>query len=249
MKRRMLAMAIALICSFATYAQTADAIITKYFENTGGIAKWKALQGIKISAKVNQGGMEIPVTIYQLKDGRQMTVISVQGTEFKQSVYDGTTLWGINFSNMKPEKSDAETTENFKRDLGDFPDPFLNYKARGFKIELVGKDTVDGTTAFKIKLTKKPAKVDGKEVENVMFYFFDAESFVPVMTEAVLKSGPGKGATTQIKMSDYQEVNGLMMPFALSQGAKGGASTPIVVTGIEIDPKVDDAAFIFPAEK
>jgi len=249
MKRRMLALAIAMICSFATYAQTADAILAKYYENTGGIDKWKALTGIKISLKLNQGGMEIPLDMYQLKDGRQMTVINFQGMKIMQNVFDGTTLWGNNPANMKPEKSDAEKTENFKKDATDFPDAFLNYKARGYKIEVVGKEKVDGTDAFKLKITKNPVKVNGVAVENVVFYYFDTDYYVPVMMEQEIKSGPGKGSISQIKMSEYQDVSGFMMPFALLQGVKGGPLTPLTATAVEINPKVDDAAFKFPEVK
>jgi outer membrane lipoprotein-sorting protein len=246
MKLKSLALAVALLCSFASYSQTADEILAKYFQNTGGIDKWKSLQGLKMSAKVNQGGMEIPIEIVQLKDGRQMTVITFQGKEIKQGVYDGTTLWAHNFMTMKAEKNDAEATENFKKDIGDFPDPFLNYKARGFKVELLGKETVDGSETFKIKLTKAPVKVDGKDVENVVFYYFDVENFVPVMMESEIKTGQGKGTISQSKMSDYQEVSGMLMPFSMSQGAKGGQSTPVTLSAIEVNPKVDAAAFTFP---
>ncbi|HOX84314.1 MAG TPA: outer membrane lipoprotein-sorting protein, partial [Chryseolinea sp.] len=93
MKLKSLALAMALICGFASYAQTADEIIAKYFENTGGIEKWKSLEGLKMSAKLSQGGMEFQLEMIQLKDGRQMTMFNLQGKEVKQNVYDGTTLW------------------------------------------------------------------------------------------------------------------------------------------------------------
>ena len=227
-------------------AQTVDEIIANYFENTGGVAKWKALQGLKISAKVNQGGMEIPLEIVQLKDGRQFVMYSLQGKELKQGVFDGTTLWSTNFMTMKAEKSDAETTENFKQDIGEFPDPFLMYKERGLTVELLGKETVEGSETFKIKLTKKPIKVDGVQTDNIVFYYFDTENFVPLMMEAEIKSGQAKGMISQIKWSDYQEVGGLMMPFSMSQGVKDGGSQPLTITAYELDPKVDAAAFTFP---
>ena len=149
--------------------------------------------------------------------------------------------------NMKAEKSDAEATENFKKDIGDFPDPFLNYKSRGFKVELLGKETVDGTSTFKIKLTKSPIKVDGKETDNVIFYYFDTENFVPLMTEQEMKSGQMKGMVSVSKMSDYQEVNGVMFPFSIAQSVKGqqGAQT-ISVSAIEVNPKLDPTIFVFP---
>jgi outer membrane lipoprotein-sorting protein len=201
------------------------------------------LQGVKITAKVNNGGMELPVTMIQLKDGRQLNMFNFQGKEIKQGVFDGTTLWSTNFQTMKAERSDAEATANFKVDIGEFPDIFLHYKERGIKIELLGKETVDGTEAHKIKVTKKPITVDGKPADNVSFYFFDAENFVPILIESEIKSGPSKGMTSQMKMSDYQEVGGIMMPFSMIQGVKGQGSQPLTVTNIELNPKVDDATF------
>lgn len=228
-------------------AQTVDEIIKRYFENTGGLDKWKSLTGLKIMAKANQQGMEIPIEIVQLKDGRQYTKITFQGMEIKQGVYDGTTLWSTNWMNMKAERSDAETTENFKQQLGEFPDPFLNYKALGYKLELVGKETVDGNETFKIKVTKKPIKVDGVQTDNVVFYYFDAQDYIPILIESEVKSGPAKGQIAQIKYSDYQEVNGLVLPFSMSQGAKGGTGAfTTTVVKYELNPKVDDAVFKYP---
>jgi outer membrane lipoprotein-sorting protein len=237
-------------CTGVAQAQTVDEIIAKYFENTGGVEKWKAVQNLKMTAKGKQGAMEFPLTIFQLKDGRQLTSFTLQGKDIKQGVYDGHSLWSHNFSNMKAEKSDAEATENFQQDLGEFPDPFLNYKERGLKVELLGKEKVDGTETFKIKLTKKPIKVDGTPTDNIVFYYFDAENFVPLMSESEVKSGPGKGMIIQNKMSDYQEVNGLMFPFSMAQGAKGQpGGFQIAVSKIEINAPVDDKEFAFPEEK
>jgi outer membrane lipoprotein-sorting protein len=246
MKNRALTAVLFFGLGLGLQAQTVDEIIANYFENTGGVSKWKALQGLKISAKVNQGGLEIPLEIVQLKDGRQMTSITFQGKEIKQGVYDGTTLWSTNFMTMKAEKSDAETTENFKQDIGEFPDPFLTYKERGLTVELLGKETVEGSETFKIKLTKKPVKVDGVQTDNIVFYYFDAENFVPLMMETEIKSGQAKGMISQIKWSDYQEVGGLMMPFSMAQGVKGAGSQPLTITAYELDPKVDVALFTFP---
>lgn len=249
MKRNLLPLVAAFLCSFTVSAQTADEIIAKYFENTGGKAKWETLQGMKMTAKLNMQGMELPLSMIQLKDGRQMSSATFQGMEIMQEVFDGTNLWSTNFQSMKAEKSDAEATENFKQNLGlDFPSPFLDYAKKGFKVELLGKETIEGSETYKIKLTKKPIKVDGVETENVDFYFFDTENFIPLLVESEVKSGPAKGMIGQAKFSDYQEVNGLMFPFSLFNGAKGqpGGQT-VTITNIEIDPKVDAAVFAFPA--
>ncbi|MCB0494836.1 MAG: outer membrane lipoprotein-sorting protein [Cyclobacteriaceae bacterium] len=229
-----------------TSAQTVDEIISNYFENTGGIDNWKALKGIKMTASVNQGGMDIPITMIQLADGRRYMKFELQGKEITQGVFDGDVVWGTNFMTMEPEKSDSETTENTKRESGDFPDPFLNMKENGYSAELLGKETIEGTECFKVKLTKKPQLVDGQEVDNINYYYFDSENFVPIVMEAEIKSGQMKGKTRLTTFSDYQEVDGLYFPFAIGDGIKDMGTQVINITAIELNPEVDDSIFKFP---
>ena len=112
-KIKILSVALFLLMTQMSFGQSAEEIISNYFENTGGFENWGQLEGIKTSAKLNQGGMEMPLDIYQMKDGKQMTVINFQGKEIKEGVFDGENLWSHNFMTMEAERSDAETTDNF----------------------------------------------------------------------------------------------------------------------------------------
>ena len=225
---------------------TVDEIIDGYFENTGGKDNWGNLKGIKMNAKLNQGGMEIPLEIVQLADGRQYTKFTVQGNDFYQGVFDGESLWSINFQSLKAEKSDQEATDNFKLSLNDFPDSWWNYKDKGYAAELMGTETIDGAECYKVKLTKEPRTIDGKEVEDVTFYYFESESFVPIASDSEIKRGPQAGAIGRSTMSDYQEVEGLYFPFSMGQGVKGGPSQPINIESIEVNPEIDPEVFKFP---
>lgn len=247
MKKVIVVLVIVLLASGSLlHAQGVDEIIDNYFENTGGMEAWKNLNGIKIYAKVNQGGIEIPLEIVQLRDGRQYTKITIQGQEIKQGVFDGTSLWNTNFQTMKAEKADEESTSNAKLDANDFPESFFDYKSKGYKAELVGKESFDGAETFKLKLTKEPRTIDGNKVEDVIYYFFEVESFVPIGQETEIKEGPAKGQISQIKMSDYKEVAGLYFPYSMVQGIKGGQSQPIIIDKIEVNPAVTEADFKFP---
>lgn len=248
MKKLFTLLFISILTTSNLNAQSLDEIIDNYFENTGGKDQWEKLEGLKLSAKINQMGMEIPLDIVQLKSGKQLTEINFQGQSIKQGVFDGNVLWSINMMTQKPEKSDQETTDNVKREMGDFPDPFLNYKDKGYVAELIGKEEIDGAECFKIKLTKKPLVIDGNEVENVSFYFFDTENFVPIVVHSEIKSGPMKGQVSEIKMSDYQEVEGLYFPFSMVQGLKGQEGQTITFDQISINPEIEDSEFDFPEE-
>ncbi|MEL0201085.1 MAG: outer membrane lipoprotein-sorting protein [Flavobacteriaceae bacterium] len=243
-----LVLAVVLTLPQLTLAQDLDEILDNYFENTGGRAQWEALEGIKRTAKINQMGMEIPLEIIQLKSGKQMTVINFQGQQIKQGVFDGQVLWSINMMTQKAEKSDQETTDNIKREMGDFPDPFLNYQAKGYTAELLGTEEIDGAECYKIKLTKKPLIVDGQEVDNVSFYYFDMDNFVPIAVQSEIKAGPAKGQMSEVKMSDYQEVSGYYFPFSMIQGLKGQEGQAITFDQIEVNPQVDEAEFVFPED-
>jgi outer membrane lipoprotein-sorting protein len=243
-----LTLACLLFIGFQVQAQTADEILDTYFENIGGKDNFRALKGMKMVAKVNQQGMEIPLEIYQMSDGRQMTIIKFQGKEIKQGVFDGETLWSTNFMTMQPEKSDAETTANMKLNTNDFPDSFLDYKEKGYTVELLGKETIEGTETFKIKLVKEPVTIDGEIKEDISFYYFETENFVPIAVESEVQRGPMKGQTQLVTMSDYQEVEGLYFPFSMTQGVKGGASQPIVMESIELNPTLEDSAFAYPEQ-
>ena len=237
---------VTLICSYTINAQTVDEIIDNYFENTGGVENWEKIEGVKMSAKVNQGGMEIPIEIVQLKSGKMMTTINFQGQSIKQGVFDGEVLWSTNFMTQKAEKSDEESTNMIKNEMNQFPDPFLNYKEKGFTAELVGTENVDGSETFKIKLTTTPNIIEGKEVPSISYYFFDNENFVPIQVHEEITVGPGKGMVSEIKLSDYQEAGDIYMPFSMTQGVKGQPGAPITMDSIEVNPTVDDSEFAFP---
>ncbi len=245
---KIIALALLMLGSVSnSVAQTADEILTNFFENTGGLDNWKALSGIKFEGNVNVQGMEIPIEMVQLMDGRTMVKYSFQGQEFFMNVFDGETLWSTNQMTMAAEKSDAESTKNFMNDINDFPNPFINYQEKGYTVELVGSETVEGTETFKIKLVKEPIMVDGKEVQDITFYYFDSENFVPIVVEKEITGGPAAGMVGQTKLSDYQEVEGLYFPLSMTEGAKGMPGGQLItLTKVILNPEVDDAMFSFP---
>ena len=229
--------------TFQMQAQTADEIVANYYENTGGKANWAKLNGIKLVGKISAQGMTIPVELVKMKDGRMYVQLEVQGMTMKQMAYDGKNLWSMNMMTQKAEKSTQEQHDAFKTTVGDFPDAFMNYKNKGYKLELLGKETKEGTECFKLKLTTKPTMVNGKEEQNHTFYYFDTETMVPIANETEIKEGPMKGKMATNTQSDYQEVEGLYFPFSQSFFGQ-----PITFDKVIVNPEVSDADFAMPED-
>jgi len=238
----------ALCLTASSKGQSADEIINNAIQKTGGAAKWTNLKGFKVIAKFDQGGVEFPLEIVQLADGRKYTKFTFQGDVIKQGVFDGSVLWRTNFQTMEPEKSEAETTENVKLDANDFPDGLINYKTKGYLVELMGKEPVAGIEAFKVKLVKEPITIDGKEYDDITYYYFDSKTYLPIAKEFEMKHGPIIGSTMVIVLGDYREIQGLLFPFSMSQGVKDAPPQPLTVESIEINPKINDEEFVYPGK-
>lgn len=231
-----------LVVSNSVFAQTADEIISNYITTIGGAEKLKALKGVKMEMTLNQG-MEIPIDLVQLSGGKMYMKLNIQGKEITQMASNGAIVWNTNFQSMKAEKADAETTANAILSNEDFPDPMLDYKAKGYSAEYIGKETKEGTECFKVKFTKKPISVDGIKVEDVTYYYFDTENSLPILSETEIKQGPQKGQKSISTMSDYQEVDGIYFPYAMTM-----FGTPIKVNKVTLNPVVEDSKFEFKAE-
>ena len=243
--KNLLCFLLAFIIVQTAIAQNVDEIIDRYHEAIGG-KNWNKVNGMRMTANVEQGGMKIPVEVVTLKDGRMYTKITFMGNTMTMAAFDGEKSWSTNFMTMQPEEGTAETSENAKRAMKEFPNALINYKSLGYSATLLGTEKVEGTDCYKIKLEKKSMLVEGQEVPNIEFYYLDKENNVPVLVEAEIKEGEMKGKTSQTKFSDYQEVNGVYIPFSTSNGVKDEGSQVVQFEKIEINPSIDEKDFKFP---
>ncbi len=239
-----------LVCiTTITNAQTADEIITTYIENIGGQEAWSKINSMQVTGVGKQQGVDYPFVATFMKDGRTVIDVDLQGTSFIVEAFDGENSWSMNFQTQKAEAADSESSANYKNEAKDnIPDAFFNYKQKGYKVELLATEEWEGTECFKIKLTKKPVLVDGKEEENVDIYYFDTENYVPIAVESIVTSGAAKGATATILLSDYQEVDGLYIAFSQINKFNGQIGLEMTYKKIEFNTEIDESIFKMPKD-
>ena len=247
---RLLSLALLLCFTLTATAQTAEEIVETYIENIGGQDAWSKIESMKVTGVGLQQGVEYPFVATFMKDGRVVIDVNLQGSSFIVEAFDGENAWSMNFQTRKAEAFDSESSQNYKSEAKDnIPDAFFGYKTKGYKVELLGKESFDGTECFKVKLIKTPLLVDGKEEENVEIYYFDTENFVPIASESVIQSGPAKGATAQTLISDYQEVDGLYLAFSTINKFNGQVGLEMRIKTVEFNTEVDDSIFMMPEEE
>lgn len=237
-KHTILMMALVLLTTgFQIKAQNVDKIIDTYFENIGGKDKWGKVTSVVLEGEAQAQGQQIPMKIYRQQPNSLRIELSLQGKTIVQQAFDGKDAWGMNFMTGKMEKRPAETTKELAEE--EFEPFYLNYKKKGHKIVLEGKEEIEGSECYKLKVTKKNG--------DVVYLFFDTENSILIMTRNTIKSGPAKGQQTESYVSDYKEVNGLMMPHAMIEKV-GGQKITINVKKITINSKLDAKLFAFPKE-
>lgn len=239
--RAVLLAALFVTCTAAQETElSADQIVQKHVIALGGADKLTAIQNVTMTgtASLMDGQLQAPVTIRAKRPMSMRMDMSVQGQTFVQA-FDGKTAWMINpfMGSPEPKKSSQEDTQN-ARDDADFNDGSLvDYKNKGNAVELAGKEDVDGSPAYKLKVTKKSGSI-----ENV---YLDAKTFLPVKSAGTRKQQDHEIAYESFP-GNFKLVNGVMMPFSLNQKMNGRSILELTVEKVEVNTPMDGSIFQMP---
>lgn len=218
-------------------AQTADEIVAQVLAARGGVDRIKAVRSQRISGTINfGGGAQGPFLVELKRPGKMHIEVTIQGQTLVRS-YDGKSVgWIINPFGEKTgvQPMSSEDIANIA-DESDFDGPLVDYRAKGNRVELAGKEEVDGQPAYRLKLTS--AKGETRS------YLFDAENFHLVRWEGTRKVGD-KDVPWESMFRDYREVDGLLFAYEIDSDAPGTEqSQKIIADKIEVDPKIDESRF------
>jgi len=238
MRKILMLLALGLMLAPIAHAQSVDDLLAKHYEACGGLAKMKAVNTVRVTGSMTMGpGMEAPITMERKRPGMSRMEFTIQGMTGVQA-FDGAKMWSLMpFMGKKdPEVGTDEDNKNALDDA-DFDGPLVDYKTKGHTIELVGKESVDGADAYKLKVTKKSGTIE--------YYYLDAETYLLVKTEGKIKRR-GTEMDGERTFSDYKDVDGLMQAFSMEIGTKE-MKQKLAFSKFEMNVPLDDARFAVPA--
>lgn len=224
-------------------AQTIDEILAKNYEAKGGLAKIRAVKSMRITGKITIGpGMEAPAVIEQMRGDKVRMDITFQGMVLTPMVLNGATGWKLMPIQGNPN-AEALSPEEMKDALeqADMDGFLVDYKTKGHTVEYLGKEKVEGTDAYKLKVTLK-----GGDVRTV---YIDTDSNLEIKLES---KSTRRGAEVEgdTNLGDYKEVDGLILAHSIDSGQKGAPGRQMItITKVEINPKLDETRFVMPAKK
>jgi len=234
-------MAAVLLVVFGRYgvqAQSVDDIVQNYLKNMGGADKIEAIKTMKAEGKIMARGMEMQIIIWAKKPNKVRFEVSL-GDQKMITVLDGETAWMINplSGSTDPKEIPKEQTQNFSSAADMVDDPFIDYKNKGHKIEFLGKEEMEGTGVFKLKLTRKGG--------NEIIIFLDAETYIPLKSSMKQKANDQE-YSMDIVFGDYKPVTGVMMAHSMETFMNGQAMASMIFDSFEPNIKVEDDFFKMP---
>ena len=220
---------------------TAEELAAKNVEARGGIDKLHAIHSLRFSGKVlvNGGTIELGYVTLLKRPQSVRYEAALQGLTLVQA-YDGAQAWQINpFQGRKdPEKLSADDVKPLMEDA-EIDGPLVDWKTKESTLEYLGREDVDGTSAYKIKVVRKNGDVN--------FVYLDPDHFLEIR---ILTQRVRHGAQEEVEedIGDYEKIGGVLVPFSLEAGRKGDPDKQkIVIEKAEANVPVDDAIFHFPA--
>jgi len=215
---------------------TAEDVIARSLEAQGGLQRIRAVQTLRMTGTMSAGGMDLPTTLEFKRPSRIRAEQTVRGQRSVQG-YDGKQAWGMPPGSRRAEALPPEAARQMAQ-RADFEGPLVDYKAKGGRAELVGRERLEQGDAYRIRLTH----ADGQSES----YLVDAKSWLLVRVEAsrTIQGRPIEGVT---RLSDYRESGGWRWPMLIENSIKGMPEQRITFSSVVVNPPLDDARFQMPA--
>ncbi|HWW32491.1 MAG TPA: hypothetical protein VNY70_03915 [Steroidobacteraceae bacterium] len=239
---RLFAAVVLLAAASSAFAYTADELAAKNVAAKGGADKLAALQSLRLSGKilVNGDTLQLGYVATVARPDSVRIEATLQGLTLVQA-YDGTQGWKINpFQGRKdPEKMSADDAKDLSEDAADFAGALVDYKAKGYRLDYLGTEDVDGTDAYKLRVTRANG--------DVTYVFLDPNYFLEIRTiSRRIQHGVPKETVTDY--GDYEQVNGVYFAFAQASGPNGSSDRQkLQFDKAEANAPTDGALFRFPA--
>jgi hypothetical protein len=229
-----------LVAARGASAQTVDDVVRRYLLARGGIEKLRAVQSLRLS-----GTMEVPGVpqaapfVMELKRPHLMrTEFTIEGRVGIRA-FDGKEGWAqLPLPGDPPRPMTAEDAAEAKDQADVDLSPLVDAAAKGYAIELVGKDRIPGGETWRLTVKGPPGPPRTVHI--------DTKTHLVIATEET-RMVEGRPVDFVTNVGDYRSVQGLQFPFRIEVGPKGAVDRQkLVLTKVEVNPTIAAGRFSRP---
>jgi hypothetical protein len=220
-------------------AQTVDDVVRRYVEARGGAARLRSVESLRFTGSMELGDVSAAFTLELQRPNRMRTEFTVHGQKGVRA-YDGQRAWEqLPLPGEKPRPMAAEDAADARAQADVDLSPLVDSAAKGFTVELVGRDRLPGGETWKLV-------VRGRDGPPRTIHL-DARTHLVVQTSDV-RQMEGQPIEMVTEISDYRPQAGMVFPHRIDVGPKGKPERQrLVIQRVEINPPLDAARFAMPA--
>lgn len=230
-------LALAAVCALAVSSvaaqQSVDELIARNLEAKGGLAKLSAVQSMKQVSQFSMSGMAATMTVYSKRPNRVRQEVKI-GAQTVISAFDGVTTWVVN-PMVGSDRPIAVTgpQADMLREQSDFDGPLVDYKTKGYTVELVGPEALGERKVNHLKLVS-PSR-------QIVHLYLDASTNLEAKRATEVES-----SKLEQELGDYRPVDGVMIPFHIRLLVNGVPQSEMKVESVQFNVAMDDAIFRMP---
>ncbi len=231
---------------------TLEQLINRHIEASGGLERLRAIQTVRVVQRVETGNPANDFSfVIMRKRGNKFRMeerSSISAVGYEISGCDGRTSWVKGW--QRPAKPGLGLCDG----AADIDGLLMNYKEKGMSLEFVGREKIDGSDLYHIKLIPKPG--------GSLHFYIDTHTFL--LSRIASESN---GEHREDIYSDYRKVDGVMVAFCDQMrwwkvedkpeqedkltALKVGTESPHqkqIVEKIEFNVPLDDSLFAMPSD-
>lgn len=253
MKRVILMTCTMLAVAVPALAQTptVDELLAMNLASRGGAEKLKDITTRKVTGKVTvqvqmppgaqqqaeatPQTLEMPMQVIAKRPNLMLQEMRMQDRRVV-TAFDGQQAWAINPMIGPSAQLVQGVQADLIRDQAQFDGPLAYARQRGDKMEVLGKEEIEGTPSWKLAITHD---------DKTTTVYLDEKTGLERKVTASVNQG-GTQLLVESLISDYQPVDGIMVPRKVQTLVGGQTQATVTIDNVEFNVPVEDAQFKMP---
>jgi hypothetical protein len=219
-------------------SQSLDEILKEHFSATGqdNLLKVNTQQ---LTGKMVQGGIEIPIKQMAKRPDKIRFEGTFQALTFVQT-YNGKEGWNLNpftgATDPQPMSDDELKSMKYQADMDGM---LWNWKEKGSTVTNEGKEDMEGTSCFKIKVVTREG--------DTFTYYIDSDSYIMLRTNSKVKV-MGNETNSDTYYSNYMQVDGMAVPGKIESKMNEQLAGTIIIDKLDLNIQLADSLFEKPTK-
>jgi hypothetical protein len=223
------------------HSLTVDDVIERNTQAVGGRAAIEAIHSIEINLHITDPGFEVDGIYHAARPGRMRIDVQAGGKQVFTEAFDGQQGWQSH-DQSEPEPASPKAAAALRHGV-ELPGKLFGLhemKQRRHKIDLVGRETVDGIDYYVLRLTFGDGYTTSLYVDPQSWLITRRRDVRPLHVDV-----DPTPTTIEQRISDFREVASVRFAFASTEiDLKTGKQLESTKVGsIKVNPPIDELIF------